>query len=95
MFRHKNCSKFFEDTENWKKEVGETPWRSLLGPGEDDRGAEAEDRVVHRKGTAQFTYQGRVGEISVDLILQARAQMADYKANRLEDSVVSENIKQW
>ena len=46
------------------------------------------------KGANTSTEEGRAAEISVDLVLQARAHMADNKVNGPEDSVVSEMIKQ-
>ena len=62
--------------------------------GGDDRGAEAQDRMVHQEKVEHFTEQGRVAEISVDLELQAKASLSDNKVSGLEDSVVSEMIKQ-
>ena len=47
-----------------------------------------------RKGDQQFTVDGRTAEITVDLLLQARAQMCDSKLNGPGDAVVSEMIKQ-
>ena len=46
------------------------------------------------KGDQQFTVDGRRAEITVDLVLQARAKMADNSVNGLEGRVVSEMIKQ-
>ena len=42
----------------------------------------------------QFTVEGRTAEITVDLVLQARATMSDNKVNGPEDAIVSEMIKQ-
>ena len=47
-----------------------------------------------KKGDQQFKDDGRKAEITVDLILQARAHMSDNKVNGPEDTVVSEIIKQ-
>ena len=47
-----------------------------------------------KQGTNTSSEEGRVAQISVDLVLQARAQMADNKVNGPEDSVVSEMIQQ-
>ena len=41
----------------------------------------------------QFTVEGRIAEITVDLVLQARAKMSDNKVNGPEDAIVSEMIK--
>ena len=42
----------------------------------------------------QFTEDGRNAEITVDLVLQARANLSDNKVNGPEDAIVSEMIKQ-
>ena len=42
----------------------------------------------------QFTEYGRVAEITVDLVLQARARMLDNIGNGSEDAIVSEMIQQ-
>ena len=41
------------------------------------------------------TEHGRVAEITIDLVLQARAKMSENKVNGPEDSIVSEMNKQW
>ena len=46
------------------------------------------------KGDQQFTQDERGTEITIDLVLQARAKMLDNKVNGPEDAVVSEMIKQ-
>ena len=40
-----------------------------------------------------FTKDGRNAEITVGLVLQARAKLSDNKVNGLEDAVASEMIK--
>ena len=62
--------------------------------GGDDAGAEAEDRIIHQKKVEQFTEQKSVTEISVDLVLQAKAFSSDNKVSGPEDSVVSGLIEQ-
>ena len=79
--------------EDWRKEL-ERHCGELYVVGGDDRGADAEDRMVHQKKVEHFTEQGRVAEISVDLELQAKALLSDNKVSGPEDSVVSEMIKQ-
>ena len=56
-----------------------------------------ENRVEYfkNKGDCQFTVEGRDEEITVDLVLQARAKMSDNKVNGPDDAIVSEMIKQW
>ena len=55
-----------------------------------------EQRTEHfeKKGHQQFTLDGRKADITVDLLLQARAKMAHNRVNGPEDTVVSEMIKQ-
>ena len=49
---------------------------------------------MKRKGDQHFTDDWRRAEITIDLVLQAKATMSEHKVNRLEDSVVSEMITQ-
>ena len=44
-------------------------------------------------GDRHFLEEGRVAEITMDLVSQARAKMAENKVNGPEDSVVSGMIK--
>ena len=55
-----------------------------------------ENRIEYfkKKGDQQFTVDGRKAEITVDLVLQARAKIADNKVNGPEDTVVCEMMKQ-
>ena len=46
-----------------------------------------------QEGNQQFTEEGRNAEITVDLVLQARARLSEKKVNRPEDAIVSEMIK--
>ena len=46
-----------------------------------------------KKGNQQFTEDGRNAEITVDLVLQARAKPSENKVNGIEDAIVSEMIK--
>ena len=41
------------------------------------------------KGDQQFTVEGRNAEITVDLVLQARAKMGDNNVNEPEDVIVT------
>ena len=47
------------------------------------------------KGDQHFTEDGRGAEITIDLVLQARAKIPEKKVNGPEDAVVSEMIKQF
>ena len=49
---------------------------------------------LNKKGDRRFTDDGRGAEITVDLVLQARAEMSENKVNGPEDAVVNEMIKQ-
>ena len=55
-----------------------------------------EKRIEHfkKKGDRHFTDDGRGAEITVDLVLLAKAQMSKNKFNGQEDAVVTEMIKQ-
>ena len=55
-----------------------------------------ENRVEYfkKKGDQQFKVDGRNAEITVYLVLQARATMSDKKVDGPEDAVASEMIKQ-
>ena len=55
-----------------------------------------EERIEYfkKKGGQQFTGDGRTAEITVDLVLQARAKMLENKANGPEDATVSETMEQ-
>ena len=57
---------------------------------------EQEKRIMKYKksGENHFTEERSVPEITIELVLQARAKMADNKVNGPEDSTVSEMIKQ-
>ena len=46
-----------------------------------------------KKGNQHFTEEGRNAEITVDLVLQARAKLSDDKVNGPEDAIVSEMIQ--
>ena len=46
-----------------------------------------------KKGDGHFTDEGRGAEITVDLVLQAKAKMSENKVNGPGDAVVSKMIK--
>ena len=50
--------------------------------------------ISHKKGDLQFTEDRRNAEITVDLVLQAWANLSDNKVNGPENAIVSEMIKQ-
>ena len=54
-----------------------------------------EDRIEYfwKEGNQQFTKEGRNAEITVDLVLQARAKSSKNEVNGNEDAIVSEMIK--
>ena len=77
---------FTEDREEWQKEVYTD---------QDETKEVQENRIEYfkKKGEQQFTKEGRSAEITVDLMLQARAKMSNNKVNGPEDAIVSEMIK--
>ena len=46
-----------------------------------------------RQGDQHFTKNGRGADITIDLVLQARAKMSENKVNGPEDAVASEMIE--
>ena len=46
-----------------------------------------------KKGNLHFTEDGRNAEITVDMVLQARARLSENKVNGPEDAILSEMIK--
>ena len=55
-----------------------------------------ENRIEYfwkKEGNQQFTEDGRNAEITVDVVLQARAKVSENKVNGPEDAIVSEMIK--
>ena len=57
---------------------------------------EQENRIEYlwkKEGNQQFTEDGRNAEITVDLVLQARAKVSENKVNGPEDAIVSEMMK--
>ena len=60
-----------------------------------NKGGAREEKLIFQKEIDQhFTDDGREAEITVDLVLQARAKMSENKVNEPEVAVVSEMIKQ-
>ena len=55
---------------------------------------EERNEKCRREGHRQFTEEGTIAEITVDLFLRARARMAEERVNGPEDSVVTEMTKQ-
>ena len=55
-----------------------------------------EDRIekYHRDEDRHFTEEGRVAEITTDLVLEAWIKMAEERFNRPEDFLVTEMMKQ-
>ena len=47
------------------------------------------------QGDRQFAEEGRIEEITIDMVLRARARMAEEQVNGPEDSVVTEIVKEF
>ena len=85
---------FTGDSEEWQREL-QRHCEEVDTDQEETREAQEKRIEYFRKaGDQHFTDDGRGAEITVDLVLQARAKMADNKVNGPEDTVVSEMIKQ-
>ena len=80
----------FSENREWKKE--------LQRHCEEENTDQEETKVPEKKieyleqGDQQFTVEGRGAEITVDLVLQARAKMSDYKVSGPEDTVVRDCV---
>ena len=84
---------FTEDREEWQREL-QRHCEEVYTDLEETQEAQ-ESRIVYfkKKGNQQFTEEGRSAELTVDLVLQARAKLSDNKVNGPEDAIVSEMIK--
>ena len=82
---------FTEDRAEWQKELQ----RHCVHTDMEETKEEQENRIEYfwKEGNQQFTEDGRNVEITVDLVLQARAKLSENKVNGLEDAIVSEMIK--
>ena len=85
---------FSENSEDWKKELGRHGGEVCVDPEETIEEQKQMIEWYKTKGDEHLTQQGSVAEISVDLVLQAKALLSDNQADGPEDSVVSEMIKQ-
>ena len=85
---------FTEDREEWQKGLQKHCEEASTDQKETQE--VQEDRIEHikKKGDQQFTVLRRTAEITVDLVLQARAKMSDNKVNRRGGVIVRETIKQ-
>ena len=84
---------FTEDRSEWQKEL-QRHCEEVYTDMEETK-EEQENRIEYfwKKGNQQFTEDGRNAEITVDLVLQARAKLSENKVNGPEDAIVSEMIK--
>ena len=84
---------FTEDRSEWQKEL-QRHCEEVHTDMEETK-EEQENRIENfwKKGNQQFTEEGRNAEITVDLVLQARAKLSENKVNGPEDAIVSEMIK--
>ena len=84
---------FTEDREEWQKELQRHCEKVSTDQEETKEAQESRIEYFKKKGNQQFTEEGRKAEITVDLVLQARAKLSDNKVNGPEDAIVSEMIK--
>ena len=85
---------YTEDRKQWNHEPHRLCEEVYMDPEETKEVQEGTIEYFKRKGDQQFTMEERGAEITIDLVLQARAKMSDTKVNGPEDAVVSEIIKQ-
>ena len=79
----------------WKKELQRHCEEVYVDPEETKNEQEGRSNKYRQDGDKQFTEEGRMVEITVDMVLQARAKMSESKVNGPEDVVVSEMMKQF
>ena len=84
---------FTEDREEWQKELQRHCKEVYVDQEETQDAQEGRIEYFKKKGNQQITEEGRNAEITIDLVLQARAKMSDNKVNGPEDAIVSEIIK--
>ena len=85
---------FTKDRDEWQKELQRHCEEVYIDQDEPRQVQERRIEYFEKKGDQHFTDDGRGAEITVDLVLQARAQMSENQVNGHEDAVVSEMIKQ-
>ena len=81
---------FTEDREEWQKEL-RRQCEEVYTDQEETKEVQ-QNRIEYF--AREFTVEGRTAEITVDLVLQARAKLSDNKVKGPEDAIVSEMIKQ-
>ena len=88
------CWQFTEERDERQKELQRHCWEVCTD--QDVTRDVQKKRIKHfkKRGDQHFTDDGRRAEITVDLVLQAKAKMSENKVTRPEDAVVSEMIKQ-
>ena len=79
--------------EEWQKELQGHCEEVYTDLEETNEAQEKRIACKWKKGNQQFTDDGRNAEITVDLVLQARAKLTDNKVNGPENTIVSEMIK--
>ena len=84
---------FTEDREEWQEELQRHCEEVYTDLDETKEAQESRVEYFRKTGNQQFTKEGRNGEITNDLVLQARAMLSDNKVNGPEDAIVSEMIK--
>ena len=85
---------FTEDRQEWHREL-QKQCEMVHTDQEQTREARVKSIEYFKKeGDWHFTEDGRGAEITIDLVLQARAKMSENKVNGPEDATVSEMIKQ-
>ena len=84
---------FTEDTAEWQNEL-QRHCEEVYTDMEETK-EELENRIEYfwKNGNQQFSEERLNAEITVDMMLQARAKLSDNKVNGPEDAIVSEMIK--
>ena len=85
--------RFTGDREVWKKELQRRGAEVYVDPEETTEEQAKWIAKYTKYGDRQFSEDGRVAGITVDLVLQARARMLENMGNVPEDAIVSEMIQ--
>ena len=84
---------FIEDREEWQKELQRHCEEVYTDQEETKDAQESRIEYFRTRGNQHFTDEGRNAEITVDLVLQARAKLGENRVNGLEDAIGSEMIQ--
>ena len=86
---------YTENTEDWQKEPQKHCESVYVDPEETKEVQQKRIKLFKMRRDRHFSEDGRAVEISVDLVLQARAKLRSNKVSGFADAVVSEMIRKF